>query len=382
MGALSGYRVLDLTDEKGMLGARLLADMDAEVIRIEKPGVDSSRNGAEFAYLNAGKRSVSLDLEKEEGRELFKKLVTTADVLIETSPPGYLGSLGLDYAKLSEINPGLVMASITDFGQDGPYRDYKSSDLVVGALGGWLSVCGEPDAPLQPYGNQACRTASLFAANAVLLALWHRHATGRGQYIDISVMECVVATLDHVLPRYFSEGVVSRRQGSRHWNDAFRIFRCQDGYILVSLFQHWETLVEWLDSEGMAEDLTDAKWLEREERLRGADHIAEVLARWTSGHTAAELVEKGQLMRFPWAKVAALPEFLASPQLAGRDFFAEVEVEGVKYQSPGAPFRMGRSPLKVGGRVPVVGEGNQDIYRGELGKSASEMTALEKDGAI
>ncbi|HJX12583.1 MAG TPA: CoA transferase, partial [Dehalococcoidales bacterium] len=251
-----------------------------------------------------------------------------------------------------------------------------------GALGGWLSVCGEPDAPLRPYGDQAYRTASLFAANAVLLALWHRHATGRGQYIDISVMECLAATLDHVLPRYFGEGIVSRRQGSRHWNGAFRIFRCQDGYILISLFQHWETLVAWLGAEGMAGDLTDKKWLEREERLRGADHIAEVLARWTYGHTAGELVAKGQLMRFPWAKVAALPELLDSPQLAGRDFFAEVEMEGRKYKAPGAPFKMSGSPLKAGGRVPAVGEGNQDIYRGGLGLSAKEMAGLAAEGAI
>ena len=134
---LSGYRILDLTDEKGMFGTKLLADMGADVIRVEKPGARSDGSNADFGYLNAGKRSISLDLEKGAGHEVFKRLVETAQVMVETGTPGYLASQGLGYPELSKINPGLVMASITDFGQSGPYRDYKSCDLVAGALGGW-----------------------------------------------------------------------------------------------------------------------------------------------------------------------------------------------------------------------------------------------------
>jgi len=313
MGALSGNRVLDLTDEKGMLGTRVLSDMGAEVIRIEKPGLIGYRNNADYRYLNASKRNISLNLEEKTGQGLFRRLIKTADVLVETEAPGYLASLGLGYADLSEINPGLVMAAITHFGQNGPYRNYKSCDLVAGALGGWLSVCGEPRTPLKLFGNQAYHTASLFAVNGILLALWHRHTTKRGQYIDISVMECVAATLDHVLVRYFYEGIVSGRQGSRQWNNAFRIFPCRDGYILLSLNQQWETLVEWLMSGGMAEDLADEKWRDREERSRGIEHVIEVLERWTLSHTVGELVEKGQLMHFPWARVTSISEILESP---------------------------------------------------------------------
>jgi len=384
VGALSGYRVLDLTDEKGMLGARLLADMGAEVIRVEKPGVLSGRDTPGFHYLNAGKRSISLDLEKETGRELFRRLVGTADVLVETEPPGYLASLGLGYPELGQINPGLVMAAITDFGQSGPYRDYKSCDLVAAALGGWMYVSGEPQAPLKPSGNQAYYSASLFAANSILLALWHRHAIGRGQYIDISVMECVAATLDHVLVRYFSEGAVAKRQGSRHWNNAFRLFTCRDGYILLSLFRQWETLVEWLESEGMAEDLTDEKWRDSETRLKGLDHIVDVLERWTMSHTAAELVEKGQMMRFPWAEAASIAGLVQNPQLAERGYFAAVEYPetGKRYQAPGAPLKMNRSPWQAGGMVPKPGEHNLDIYHRELGLSEPEIEALVKEGAI
>jgi len=384
MGALSGYRVLDLTDEKGMLGTRVLSDMGAEVIRIEKLGISNSRNNTDYHYLNAGKRNISLNLEEKTGQDLFRRLIKTADVLVETEAPGYLMSLGLGYTDLSEINPGLVMAAITHFGQDGPHRNYMSCDLVVEALGGWLSVCGEYQAPLKLFGNQAHHTASLFAANGILLALWHRHATNRGQFIDISIMECVAVTLDHVLVRYFYEGIVSGRQGSGHWNNAFRIFPSRDGYIMLSLNQQWETLVEWLASEGMAEDLADEKWRDREERSRGIDHVVKVLERWTLSHTVGELVEKGQLMHFPWAKVTSISGLLESPQLAERNYFATVEypAAGRKCKSPGAPVKMSRSLWRAGGKVPEAGEHNLDIYHGLLGLSERDIKTLIKAGVI
>ena len=287
---MSGYRILDLADEKGMLCSKLLADLGEDVIKIEKPGGDSSRNIAPFLndvphpnrslsfwYYNTSKRGITLNLETSPGRELCQRLVARADVLVETYPPGYLEKLGLGYSTLCETNPELVMASITNFGQFGPYRDYKSSDIIALALGGAMSVCGDiATSPLKPFGNQAYHTASLFAAIGILLALWNRHSSGKGQHIDISLQECVAATLDHVLVRYFHEQVVAQRQGSLHWSGAFRIFPAKDGYILLSLFQQWETLIEWLDSEGMAEDLKEAKWQDPERRRRGLDHVVEV----------------------------------------------------------------------------------------------------------
>jgi crotonobetainyl-CoA:carnitine CoA-transferase CaiB-like acyl-CoA transferase len=277
---LSSYKILDLTAARGSFCIALLAEMGAQVKRVE--------------------------VATRQGRTNFLKLADSADVIVEDLPPGYLESLGLGYDRLSEKNPGLVMASITDFGQDGPYRGLKGCDLVDEALGGWLSVTGLPDAPLKLPDEQAYRTASLFAANGVLLALWRRHETGRGQHIDISVMECVAASLDHVLVRYFYAREVAERRGSRYWNNAFTVLPCRDGHVLLSLFRDWDTLVAWLDSEGMAEDMAGPEWRDREARQAGVEHIIEVLARWTSQHNAAELEEKGQLMRFPWGKVKTL----------------------------------------------------------------------------
>ena len=382
-GALSGYRVLDVSDEKGMFCARLLAGMGAEVIRVEKPG-EGSPGDTFVRVANIGKLSITLDLESERGRELFKRLVETADILVESYQPGYFEALGLGHSELSRINQRLITASITNFGQNGPSRDYKSCDLVASALGGQMYICGEPETPpLKPFGNQAYYSAGLFAAIGILLALWHRHTTGRGQYLDVSVMECVAAMLDHVLVRYRYEGVVARR-GNRYWNDAFRIFPCRDGYILLSLFQQWETLVAWLESEGMADDLADSKWRDREERLRGLDHIIDVLERWTLSHTATVLVERGQLMRFPWAEVASLSGLVSSPQLAERNYFAEIECLGVgsKYKAPGAPCKLSHSPWQIGDRVSNVGEHNLDIYHRELEISKPKMESLTREGTI
>jgi crotonobetainyl-CoA:carnitine CoA-transferase CaiB-like acyl-CoA transferase len=377
---LSPYRVLDLTDEKGWLCAKLLADMGAEVVRIEKPGVTPAR-----VYANTGKHCLSLNIETAGGRDLLKRLSAGADILVESMAPGYLPSLGLGYPELSEVNKKLIMVSITGFGQTGPYRDWQTSDLVAGALGGQVYVSGEPDKPpLKPFGPQAYSTASLFAANGVMLALWARHASGSGQYIDVSIHECVAATLDHVLVRYFYQGEIAERQGSLYWNRAFRIFPCRDGYILLSFFQHWDTLVEWLDSEGLAADLKDPRYASESERHRDIRHVIKVLENWTRQHSVRELVEIGQLMRFPWAEVASIPEVLENPQLNDRGYFVEAVDPGTgkRYKFPGAPVKMSGSPWKVHTRFPQAGDFNEEIYRVRLGLSGAEMESLAREGVI
>jgi crotonobetainyl-CoA:carnitine CoA-transferase CaiB-like acyl-CoA transferase len=383
-GILSSYRVLDLTSEKGIFCSRLLADMGAEVIRVDQKGTELSGSPF-FTACNLGKCSITLDLEPKKGQELFRRLAGTADVIVESYQPGYLGRLGLDYAELSSTNPQLVMTSITDFGQNGPHENYKSRDLVASALGGWMSTCGEPDMPpLKPFGHQAYYTACLFATMGVMLALLHRHSTDKGQHVAISIAECVTATLDHALVRYFYEREVAGRQGSLHWDNSFRIFPCQDGYILLSLFQQWETQVELLNAEGMAEDLTNKKWLDRETRAEGIGHIIEVMERWTKKHKVAELVEKGQLMHFPWAEVCSIPQVLENPQLKARGFFTEVEdpVSGKKHGFPGPAGKLSQSPWQTGIRVPVAGEHNTEVYQGELGLSRKEIEALVREGVI
>jgi crotonobetainyl-CoA:carnitine CoA-transferase CaiB-like acyl-CoA transferase len=377
---LNNYRVLDLTDEKGAFCCRVLSNMGAEVIRVGK-----SSQMVSHGFMNAGKHSLSLTIESTSGQDLLKRLIKSADILVESFPPGYLTSLGLGYPELKRHNPRLIMASVTPFGQSGPWRDYKSSDLVDNALGGPMSVCGEPhEPPLKPYGAQAYAAACLFAANSILLALWQRHSSNRGQYIDIAIHECLAATLDHVLVRYLYEGTVAARQGSLYWNKAFRVFLCKDGYILLSISHQWETLVEWLASEDAAEDLTEKRWLDEAERQNNLAHIIAVLEKWTQKHTVDELLEPGQLMHFPWGRVASIPEMVNNPQLNERGFFAEVEdpESGKCFKYPGVPLKMSRSPWQVNPQMPAPGDYNFKIYHEELGLDAAEISRLMREGVI
>ncbi|MEE8619231.1 MAG: CoA transferase [Dehalococcoidales bacterium] len=396
--ALAGLRVLDLADEKASFCSKLLADMGADVIKVERPGGDVSRwagpfwnnmphpeKSLSFWYNNTSKLGVTLNLETEEGREIFRRLSNRADVIVETSPPGYLDGLGLGYEALRETNPGLILASVTGFGQSGPHREYKSCDIVASAMGGQMYVCGAPDTPpLKPYGQQAYYMASLFTAIGILMALRQRGNSSRGQHIDISLQEAVAASLEQVMVRYFNEGVVSKRQGSFHWNRSFCILPCKDGYIALSPLMEWETLVEWLDSEGMASDLTAERWHDEEYRIQRLDHIIEILKRWTMTHTTTELFELGQLMRFPWAPVASPGEILNSPQLQARAFFVSVAHPEVNahFTYPGAPYIFSRSTWDIQRRAPLIGEHNIQIYHQELGFSQQKLDELSSQNVI
>ena len=389
---LSGLRVLDLADEKASFCSRLLADMGARVIKLEKPGGDPSRHmgpfwkdtskskrSLSFSYNNTNKLGVTLDIEHREGKSLFLRLVKETDVIVETFPLGYLEQIALDFKVLTKTNPKLILVSITGFGQSGPRRNYKSCDLVASAYGGQMFVSGSPKGPpLKTFGEQSYVAASLFAATGVLLALRKRAKTGEGDHIDISLQESVTATLEHVMIRYFSEKIIPRRQGSVHWNDAFVVLPCKDGFIHLTLFQQWETLIEWMGSEGMAEDLKDEKWLNKDYRQANADHVIKVLSRWTKTHKVNELFEQGQLMRFPWAPVQSPKEVLRSPQLKERDFFVEPnhpEIGSVlKY--PGVPYIFSRGLIPKKKPAPSEGADNEMIYKNELGISQEELNRL------
>jgi crotonobetainyl-CoA:carnitine CoA-transferase CaiB-like acyl-CoA transferase len=342
---LSGLCVLETGNAAARFAGYLLRGLGAEVTRLEAHG---DAPGASD-YLDAGKQRVTLDLATGEGKASFRDLVSKADVLIETFAPGYLAALGLAYADLSAVNPGLAMASLTPFGQDGPRAADSGSELVAQAVGGWLSVTGEADRPVRLPGSQAHFIAALFAVNSILLALRQRRQTGRGQHLDISLQECAAATLDHVLPRYAADGTVAGRQGSLHWNSAFRVFPCADGHVLLSIHREWDTLVGWMEAEGAAADLTDPRWCDEAYRNEHIDHVIEVITGWTRLKTAADFVKTGQLMRFPWAKVADIHDLPADPHLAAREFFSNFAERGKLYPVPGAPFRMSAASWLTGG---------------------------------
>ena len=395
---LEGIQILDLADEKASFCTKLLADMGASVIKVERPGGDLSREigpflgncphperSLFFLHHNTNKLGITLSLEHSEGKKIFCKLADRADVVVESFSPGYLKDLGLSFEILIRTNPKLILVSVTGFGQDGPRSQYKSCDLVASACGGQMYVSGSPSTPpLKPFGEQSYYAASFFAAIGILLALRKRNRSGKGEHIDISLQEAVVSTLEHVMIQYFYEKTIPKRQGSLHWNNSFCILPCKDGHILMSLFQQWETLVEWIGSEDMAEDLKAEKYKGEEFRQNHRDHIIEVLQRWTKTHTANELFESGQLMRFPWAPVYSPKEVPENPQLKSRGFFVEVghPEMGTLIQYPGAPYKFDSRSLDRWKRAPLIGEDNVEIYQRELGLSEEELKRLSSIHAI
>ena len=397
-GLLTGIRVLDIADEKAAFCAKLLADLGAHVIKVEKPGGDSSRltgpfkrgvphpeRSLSFLYTNTNKLGITLNIECRAGRELFIKLTERTDILVESYCPGYLEKLGLDFDFLSEINPGLIMTSVTGFGQTGPRKDDRSCDSVAAAYGGWTYVSGLPSMPpIKPWGEQSYITASLYAAVGVLLAIRKRSTQGRGEHIDISLQESAASTLDHVMIRYFHESVIAKRNGNRHWNDFFWVLPCKDGFIHLTPFISWETLVQWLDSEGMAGDLLENKYKDNAYRTEHADHILEVLGKWTRTHTAMELFETAQLMHLPWAPVHSPKRVLSCPHLKARKFFQVIKepylAGGLAY--PGLPFKLSGGFSSPDHRAPHIGEDNIRVYKEELGLSEEDLAGLISEGVI
>jgi len=389
---LTGIQVLDLADEKASFCSKLLADLGARVIKIERPGGDSSRKIGPFLrgvpnperslffyHNNTNKLGITLNLEHEDGKEIFLKLLKKTDIVIETFRPNYLRQIGLGFDVLSRMNPKLILVSVTGFGENGPRSQYESCDLVASAYGGQMYVSGSPSTPpLKSFGEQSYYTASLFAAIGILIALRKRAHTGRGEHMDISLQESVASTLDHVMVRYFYDRIIPKRQGNLSWNHFSFILPCKDGHIHLTISTQWETLIEWIASEGMAEDLMDEKWKDEEYRLRNIDHVMDILQRWTRTHSVQELFELGQLMRFPWAPVYSLKEVLNNAQLQAREFFIDVEHPeiGTSLKYPGAPYKFSRYSSDRWKRAPLIGEDNVQIYQGELGLSDEELQRL------
>jgi len=398
-GLLHGTRILDLANEEASFCSKVLVDLGARVIKVERPGGDRSRGGEflsghsppgepclSFLYNNANKLDITLDIEKDEGRELFIRLAKRADVVVENFPSGYLKALGCPYEVMSRANPGLILASVTGFGQKGPRSKYKSCDLVASAFGGQMYVSGSPSAPpLRAWGEQSFYLASLFAAVGILLALIRRRKAGKGEHIDISSHEAVAGTLDHVLVRYLYDGVIPKRQGNLSWNRLSFILPCKNGHMHMNIATQWETLVEWVASEGMAEDLPEEKWKNEDYRNQNVDHIIDVLQRWVLTHNVEELFEMAQAMRFPWAPVTRPEDVLSSPQLLARGFFRTMDYpeRGKPLLAPGMPYRFdGPSLCGMMRRAPSPGEDNRRIYCDDLGLSEKEIARLSQLGVI
>jgi CoA:oxalate CoA-transferase len=399
-GALGVYRVLDLADHKGNYCTKLLADQGAEVVKVEPPAGEPTRSippfandephpekGLYFQYRNANKYGVTLNLETSDGRSIFKKLVKTADVLVETYPPGYMASLGLDYETLKEINPGLVMASITEFGQSGPYREWKGSEIVQYALSTTLVTSGFTDgAPINLPGTPAYDSASLIAAISIMVALYQKASTGVGQYCDVSAHECSRLGLYPWMVTMYSYNVNPESPPpppeGRLGAAIYPVYPCKDGMVRVVALtpRQWDALVKVLDSP---EVLCMPEWREFFYRIANAQDLYALMLEFTTKYTMMELFEAGRREGVPVVPIWDVEGFLNSPQTKAREFFVDVEhpVLGT-FSCPGPPYKWTETCCAIRLAAPCLGEHNQKFYCQELGMSKQDLSALRRAGVI
>lgn len=415
---LPPMRILDLTEGGVMLGGRLLGDAGADVIKIEKPGGSDPcisriwpyyKNSGKpeeslfwFTY-NANKRGITLDITKPEGRELLKKLVKSADVIMESYEPGYMKKLGLGYEDLCKIKPDIIYTAITPFGQEGPKAHYEASALTVWASGGYLNACGDPDrAPVWISMPQTFLFGGCEGAIGTLMAYYYRMNTGEGQFIDVSMQEAALSPNMNVLQMWDLNKYDFKRVGSVSFVAGTGVrqpiyFKCKDGYVMILAIGGNEpyvssskALVKWMEEEGMAPDwlLTLDWWNDyNASKLKQelADKVGEAIEAFTMTKTKEELYLKGAYERAMLiAPVANTRDISEDIQLKARNFWVEMYHPELGRNIPycGPFIRLSETPIQYRRRAPLIGEHNQEIYGGELGLKDAELKALKEKGVI
>jgi crotonobetainyl-CoA:carnitine CoA-transferase CaiB-like acyl-CoA transferase len=406
IGMLSPYRVLDLTDEKGWFCGKLLGDLGADVIKIEKPDGDPGRKTGPFYHdeaapekslywfaYNTNKRGITLNLESTDGQEIFKRLVTTADFVIESFEPGYLDKLGIGYAHLEKLNPRLIMVSISPFGQTGPYCHYRSSDVVLWALGGYMQPFGNEDrAPLRvSHHSQAYLHASAQATIGALLALRYFNLTGEGQHVDVSIQEAVAWIVDLPIIAWDMLKMTMQRDHGQHQNQSLRIrqiWRCLDGFVYwrygfgARSTRTTKPFVEWMKTEGFADDFLLNFDFEKADIRQLTQHIIDRLqqptARFLASHNKEELFKGGverEVLLYP---VSTIADLTALAQLSARGFWSTLQHPelGDSISYPGPFARASLTPPAVLTRAPLPGEHNHEIYELALRISQDEISKL------
>lgn len=404
-GALHGVRVLDLSGEPGQFCGKLMGDLGAEVIKIEPPEGDDVRWLGPFCddledvnrslywhAMNTSKQAITLNLETEKGRDLLRRLLPTADIVVESFTPGTLERWDLDVATLHQQHPQLIVTSVTPFGQTGPYSAYQGTDLEVLALGGFLATCGESDrAPMRISLPQSNLFASVSAFTGSMLAYYHRLRGGQGQHVDVSMQECVT-NLHYAQLNWHTYGIITPRLGSTLWfgNYIPITFRCQDGYVQAIPILSWPTLLPWMVEHNMAGDLTTPEWQERLQTLatvwtqEQVDHASEVVAAFLAQFPKKVLYEEAVQRRIMLYPVQTVRDCLEDRQLQARAYFVQVQSAALEQPLlyPGAPFRLSATPWHICSPAPRLGEHNAAIYGQELGLSAAQQAALQQEGVI
>lgn len=373
---LTGISVIELGDEiSAAYCTKMMAYLGADVLKIEKPLVgDSARSvgpfpddvadiekSALFLYLNTGKKSITLNLESSSGRKIFESLIEQADLVVENLPPGKMESLGIDYKRLSSINPSIVLTSVSDFGQTGPYKNYKATPLQHYAFGGLMYITGLPERePLQMKPRLPEYGVAQNAFVASLTALWYKDSTGIGQHVDISTAEYSASILENGLSMYSYTGNKLGRSGNKGYGRAaWGIYPCKDGFVgVIAGPEHrWSAMAELMDEPKLAEK----KYTERSGRQIYAEEIEALMEPWLMSHNKQEIFEEAQELGLAFAFVATPEDILNWEHLDNRGYLPEIShPEAGSYKYAGAAFQAVGIEAEWQ-RAPVLGEHNDEV---------------------
>jgi crotonobetainyl-CoA:carnitine CoA-transferase CaiB-like acyl-CoA transferase len=410
-GLLRGFRALDLTDEKGFACGKILASLGVDIIKIEKPGGDPTRNIPPFYQdipdpekslywfaFNGDKQSITLNLETSQGHDLFLKLVKKSDFVLESFPPGYMNRLGLGYEALSQVNPRIIMTSITPFGQKAPYSHYKSCELVIAAMSGVLETTGDPDRPpVKESPNSVYFPANAAAALGTVISHYNREISGEGQQVDVSIHECAASRNINSLLSWIFDKRLIKRSGAINMLGRIRsrwIWPCQDGYIYWYLLggkigaSSNRALSQWIDEDGIENPLGQVTNWDEFDRATFTeemnDAFEEAIGKFFLKHTKKEIAEEGRKRGINAAVVNNPADVLENQHLAARDYWADLDYPelGITLAHPRHFFLCNGTENYVRRRAPLIGEDNDEIYGKELGLSNSEIAALKETNII
>jgi crotonobetainyl-CoA:carnitine CoA-transferase CaiB-like acyl-CoA transferase len=406
MGALTGYRVLDLSRVlAGPWCGQTLADLGAEVIKIERPGVGDDTRGwgppwmkgqndertTEASYYqstNRGKLSVALNLATPEGQELVRALATDCDVLIENYKAGSLAKYGLDYASLAELNPRLVYCSVTGFGQTGPRAAEPGYDFIVQGIGGLMSITGERD-DLPGGGPQKVGVAfsdlmtGLYSTVAIQAALLSRERTGVGQYIDMALLDVQIATLCNQSQNYLASGKPPGRYGNAHANIVpYQVFRASDQDFIIACGNDSQ-FVALCDAIGLAELPSDPRFKRNADRVANREAVIEILSRHFLGGRAEEWISRIHPRGVPIGAINSIAQALDEPQVKARDMLVKIP-HPLKddFVTVGSPIKMSRTPVEYLRPAPMLGEHTDEVLKAQLGLSDERLLQLKASGVI
>ena len=396
MGPLEGIKVLDLTWVlAGPFASMVLCDLGADVIKVERPGAgDVARRTApivngESAYffsVNRGKRSMALDLKSERGRDLFLRLVEKVDVVMENFTPGTMERLGLDYPALQKRNPRLIYAATSGFGQTGPERFRPALDVVVQGMGGIMSITGEPDGPpVRPGASLGDITGGLFTAIGILAALQERERSGRGQMVDVSMLDCQISILENAFVRYFATGQVPKPLGTRHpAATPFQAFPTKDGYMVLAL--SWGVENQWelyCATIGRLDLIDDPRFDTPALRTEHHGELEPMLIEAMRRKTTAEWLREFDSIGLPCGPLNNIAQAAEQPQVKARGMLVEVEHPVIgKLPLPDTPVKLSRTPGGIRGASPALGEYTDEVLRDLLVLSDDEIADLRRSAVI